>query len=180
MRKPITIEDYDPHWPAMYEEEKQKLVSTLGEVIIAVEHCGSTSIPGLGAKPVIDIMVGVVDLILVESWIEPLAGLSYEHMFSQPDWCHFSKKIEPRVNLHVFIKDSENWKRPLLFRDYLRAHPEVAAQYQVLKQAVAAEHPYNPAYVKAKAPFIQEVMDKAQRWREVTTDGRSAECIPHS
>jgi GrpB-like predicted nucleotidyltransferase (UPF0157 family) len=87
-------------------------------------------------------------------------------MFSQPHWCHFSKKIEPRVNLHLFVKDGEDWERPLLFRDYLRAHPEVATQYQALKQAVAVDHPFNPAYVRAKAPFIEDVLEKARRWRE--------------
>jgi GrpB-like predicted nucleotidyltransferase (UPF0157 family) len=166
MKKPITIEAYDPQWPILYEAEKEKFLGAIGEVIVAIEHCGSTSVPGLGAKPVIDIMVGVVDLSVVEKCIEPLAGLGYEHMFSQPHWCHFSKKIEPRVNLHLFVKDGEDWERPLLFRDYLRAHPEVATQYQALKQAVAVDHPFNPAYVRAKAPFIEDVLEKARRWRE--------------
>ncbi len=140
MRRPIAIVEYDTRWPILYEMEKERILGAIGDVTVAIEHIGSTAVPELGAKPIVDIMVGVLDLAVAPQCIEPLQDLGYEHMFSQPDWSHFSK---PEYHVHMHVEGSDAWEENLLLRDYLRAHPDVAHQYQQVKRELAAKHLFN-------------------------------------
>lgn len=163
----IAVVEYDPRWPAFYEEEKARIVGAIGSVIVAVEHVGSTAVPGLGAKPIIDIMVGIRDFALGERCVQPLASLGYEH---RPDdnipgrlfFRRFDKEVRTH-HLHVTEMGSDFWERHLLFRDFLRAHPEEARAYYELKKALAAEFVTNrEGCTEAKTPFIEAAVAKAR------------------
>lgn len=162
-RPGITVVDYDPRWPAIYEENRAAIVRALGPLVRGIEHIGSTAVPGLAAKPVIDIMVGVTadDL---DRIIEPLLGIGYEY---SPDWeismplRRYFRRIaadnEDTHHVHVVPYGEEFWTRHLRFRDYLRSHPEAARAYGDLKKRLAGEHRGSIDYTFAKAEFIRSV-----------------------
>ena len=163
----ITVVEYDPRWPALYEEEKARITGAIGSVTVAIEHVGSTAVPGLGAKPIIDIMVGIREFALGVSCVEPLASLGYEH---RPDdnipgrlfFRRFDNKVRTH-NLHVTEMGSDFWERHLLFRDYLKAHSEEARRYHELKEALAATYRSDRAgYADAKTGFIESALSKAR------------------
>lgn len=171
MKSFIAIADYDPKWPIMYEEEKAKILSVIGHKVVAIEHIGSTAVPNLGAKPIIDIMVAVRHLSDAEECIEPLKSIGYEYVpeneISIPERRYFQKGTSEAPNqhshLHMVERTSDFWQRQLLFRDYLRAHPDVANQYCQLKKKLAAKHGSNrEAYTDAKTSFIKSVVDQAR------------------
>ncbi len=168
--EPVIIIDYDPAWPALYEGEKQALLDLLGDAIIAIEHVGSTAVPGLGAKPIIDIMAGVHCIDDAMAFIEPLKRLDYEY---HPEFeavipeRRFFIKVGPgdqrTHHLHIVEPTTEFWELHILFRDYLRAHPDVAKEYEALKRQLAAQFAFNrPAYQDAKTDFIKAVEVKAR------------------
>jgi GrpB-like predicted nucleotidyltransferase (UPF0157 family) len=168
--EPVRIESYDPSWPARFEEERRALEKTLGNSITGgVHHVGSTSVPGLDAKPVIDILVGVDDLESLRNFIEPLGGLGYMYAPYRPDEMHWFCKPDPAHrthHLHLVPTDSPRFNGELAFRDYLRIHREVAKEYAALKRRLAAEFEHDrEAYTEAKADFIQEVLDRAPNLR---------------
>ena len=166
----IIIATYDPKWPIIYEEEKAKIVNAVGNKVVAIEHVGSTAVPGLGAKPVIDIMVGISRLSDAKECIEPLKKIGYkyvpEYEASIPERRFFRKGPSEAPNqhfhLHMVELTSSFWKRHLLFRDYLRAHPSVAQRYYRLKKELAAKHGSDhEAYTESKSSFIEHVLAKA-------------------
>ncbi|UCB42509.1 MAG: GrpB family protein [Dehalococcoidales bacterium] len=169
MPEPVIIVDYNPQWPVMYEEEKARILSAIGLKIVAIEHIGSTSVPGLGAKPIIDIMVGVRQLAEAEECIEPLQSVGYEFVPPEkagiPERRYFRKR-EPGArthHLHMVEMDSEFWEKHLLFRDCLRANHSTAEQYHVLKKRLAEQYGLNrEGYTEAKTLFIQSVLAKAR------------------
>ncbi|MCC7352444.1 MAG: GrpB family protein [Anaerolineae bacterium] len=173
MSESVVIVAYDPRWSVMYEEEKGFLLNLLGDALAAVEHIGSTAIPGLGAKPIIDIMAAVRRLADTEACIPALARGGYEYA---PEFevvipeRRFFRKGPPGArthHLHVVELTSEFWDRHLLFRDYLRAHPDVAEEYLQLKKALAVRFAADrPSYTEAKTDFIQGVVHKALVARE--------------
>ncbi|MGE7762590.1 GrpB family protein [Peribacillus sp. NPDC097895] len=129
---------------------------------------GSTSVKGLGAKPILDIMTGVHHLDEVDMFIEPLQSIGYVFVAHKefPDR-RFFRKGQWRAgthHLHFYKYGSEQWKNQLSFRDYLRTHPNVRDQYQQLKLFLAQKHPADiVGYTKAKAPFIQNVIESAKK-----------------
>ncbi|MDQ7843347.1 MAG: DUF4127 family protein [Armatimonadota bacterium] len=159
-RQQIVVVDYDPDWPRRYEEERAAIVQTLGPLLRGIEHVGSTAVPGLAAKPIIDIMVGVAadDL---DGVIEPLAVLGYEY---GPDWeismplRRYFRRLAPdgshTHHLHVVPYGEEFWTRHLRFRDYLRTHPEAVRAYGDLKKRLAATRRESIDYTFAKTEFI--------------------------
>ncbi|HEX2171741.1 MAG TPA: GrpB family protein [Dehalococcoidia bacterium] len=161
----VLIFDYDPRWPHRFEEEKRRVAESLGPRALAIEHVGSTSVPGLGAKPVIDIMVGVGELAEGEECIAPLRAIGYEFIPRRnfPE-CYFFVRGPWRArlfHLHLTKYRGPMWNRYLLFRDYLRDHPEVARQYQERKREIALEiGARRYAYSVAKRPFIDEIMSQ--------------------
>src|SRR3954447_11007989 len=162
----IRIASYDPSWPARFEEERQALEKMLGDSITGgIHHVGSTSVPGLAAKPVVDILVGVDGLESSRELIEPLAALGYMYSPYRPDemlWFCKPNPTQRTHHLHLVPTDSHRFRAELAFRDYLRAHPEVAKDYGVLKRRLAIEFEQDrEAYTEAKSGFIQEVLGRA-------------------
>lgn len=170
MSIPVEIADYDPNWPKLFEKEKRLIQDAIGHVVVRIEHIGSTAVPNLDAKPIIDILVAVHHLDDAKTCIEPLAMIGYEYepeLEAQiPERRFFNKGQPPReqhYHLHMVELTSDFWERHLLFRDYLRVHPEVAQEYQTLKKQLAAEYRTNrEGYTEAKTPFIESIIDKAR------------------
>ncbi|MFF0338446.1 GrpB family protein [Kribbella sp. NPDC004875] len=168
----ITIEPYDPSWPRRFGELGRQLRAALGETALRIDHIGSTSVPGLAAKPVVDIQISVAALDPVDPFRLPLEGLGYIY---RPDNQERTKRYfrepagEPRTHIHVRKLGSFSQQFPLLFRDYLRAHPAELAPYASLKRRLAAEHPYDGgAYTEAKLPWFWQTIRRADEWAQRT------------
>jgi GrpB-like predicted nucleotidyltransferase (UPF0157 family) len=165
MSEPIVIVEYDPHWPRIFEELRASLVTSLGDLAVAVEHVGSTAVPGLAAKPIIDLDLVVASSDHIPAAIARLADLGYAHKGDQgiPGREAFlAPASAPRHHLYACPSDGEELRRHLLFRDSLRAHPRVAGDYEGLKKAAALRfRDDRVAYVEAKSRFIEEVLRRA-------------------
>jgi GrpB-like predicted nucleotidyltransferase (UPF0157 family) len=162
---PITIAEYDSRWPSLYEEERDRIVDVLGDVVLDIQHVGSTAVPGLGAKPIIDIMVAVADLAVIEECIQPLEALGYEFQGEAgvPGRLFFGKGVPRTHHVHMVEQEGDVWKNALLFRDFLRANPEEANQYHQLKRQLAARFGADrEAYTEAKTEFIESVLARAR------------------
>jgi GrpB-like predicted nucleotidyltransferase (UPF0157 family) len=170
MSKKVEIVDYDPQWPLIYEEEKRRILQVIEHIIVRIEHIGSTAVPNLGAKPIIDIMVAVNHLGDAEKCIEPLQRIGYEYQpeqeASRPERRFFRKGNPPKeqhYHLHMVELTSDFWKRHLLFRDYLRTHPKIAQKYYELKKRLAIEYSSDrEGYTNAKTSFIESVVAKTK------------------
>ena len=154
------IVEYDHRWPALFEEEKALVVAATGIAPQHVEHIGSTAVPGLGAKPTIDLMVGVPSVEDAQRQVEALEGVGYEWRGETVPGTLYIRKAEPRrFNLHMTQWGGEFWLDHLLFRDYLRTHAEMARQYEELMARLASDP---PAYNDGKASFIESVVQQAR------------------
>lgn len=175
--EPIEVVPYDPDWPASFEREKHRLLEIVPPGIVRrIEHFGSTAVEGLSAKPVIDMLVEVTSLDDVRERVVPvLEAEGYEYLWrptfgddGPPFYAWFIKR-DPRSGArthHIHMVEAgfrEHWDR-LLFRDYLRSHPQAAREYAALKAALAAEHPGDRvAYTHAKGEFIRRSTEAARR-----------------
>jgi GrpB-like predicted nucleotidyltransferase (UPF0157 family) len=170
MSEEVVIVDYNPRWPARYEEEKASILALIGEYVVGIHHVGSTSVPGLGAKPIIDVMIGIRDLAFVENCVSPLQSLEYEYLgeYGIPGRHYFRKPaaggIEHRTHhIHMMQTDHSQWRRHLLFRDYLRSHPEDAKRYEFLKRELAIRFGADrEGYTDAKTEFVEDILAKAE------------------
>ena len=170
----VRIVDYDPRWASLYEAEKRRILEVLGDVIMGIEHIGSTAVVGLGAKPIIDIVVAVKHLDDAKKCIKPLQKIGYEyqpqHEAQIPERRYFRKGEPPKeqhYHLHMVERGSEFWRRHVLFRDYLRSHPEVAQEYCELKKKLASKHGTDrEGYTEAKTLFIETVVVRAEAEKE--------------
>ena len=164
----VILVAYDPDWPRRFEQERAVLAAVFAGDEAAIEHVGSTAVPGLGAKPVIDIMVGVSRLSEADGRIATLEAAGYEYVQAYenqlPERRYFRKPgFGPRFyHLHCVVRGDDFWVRHIAFRDYLRAHPEAAAAYYELKRELAARC-RKEDYTDAKSPFIQGVLASALR-----------------
>ena len=163
---PVEIVPYNPSWPAQFVEERATLHRHLAAWLIGpIEHVGSTAIPGLGAKPVIDIMAGVQTLDYSRPAILAAAKLGYCYAPYKPDLEHWFCKPSPAFrthHLHLVPLDSPQWRSAIAFRDYLRDHAAVAAEYESLKRVLAQQHHFDrEAYTEAKRPFIERITSLA-------------------
>lgn len=165
---PIVLVPYDSDWPRRFESERILLARVFADAAGSIEHVGSTAVPGLGAKPVIDIMVGVSALAEVESRIPELERHGYEYVREYEaqlsERRYFRKPgVGSRTHhLHAVVRGSAFWRRQLLFRDYLRAHPGAASAYFELKQRLASRHRTDPAaYSEGKSPFVEALLQRA-------------------
>lgn len=168
MIREIRIVDYDPVWPARFRAEAELLRSAFEPREVRIEHIGSTSVPGLGAKPVIDILVGADALSDIEEAIPSIEALGYEYVpdFEDelPERRYFRKNTDGvrSHHIHAVALDSSFWKTHIAFRDYLRSHPEVALEYRELKTRLAGKLRFDlDGYTVAKAPFIERVLEAA-------------------
>ena len=168
MKDRVTVVPYDPAWPRRFDEERRALAATFAGTEAVIEHVGSTAVPGLGAKPVIDIMVGVPVLVAIEDRIPALEAAGYEYVQEYekqlPDRRYFKKpRFGSRAfHVHCVAVGSDFWIRHLAFRDHLRAHPESAAAYYNLKRALTTRVSKGE-YTEAKSPFIERVLASAMR-----------------
>ncbi len=139
MRK-IEVVDYDPSWPEVFETERDLLLKTLGNVAVEIHHVGSTSIPGIAAKPIIDILIEIADLAALDELNKEMQAIGYRPKgdFGIPNRRYFQKGGDNRSHhIHAFERGDFNVMRHIGFRDYLRAHPEVAKEYGQLKKDIA-------------------------------------------
>lgn len=166
----VVIALYDPTWPRQFEDERGRLAGVFAEVDAHIEHVGSTAVPGLAAKPIIDIMVGLAGLAQAEAQIGALLGAGYhyvpEYEDELPNRRYFRKPtLRPRTHhLHCVVVGSEFWVTHLAFRDYLRAHPSRALEYGRLKRELARVHGSDKrAYTEAKSSFIEAMLAEASK-----------------
>lgn len=174
-REDVYIVPYNPVWPRLFEEEKKHLFRCIpNEFIGRIEHFGSTSVPGLAAKPVVDMLVEVTCLEKARLFIAPiLEDQGYDYFWRPtrgddggPFYAWFIKRDRSGKrthHIHMVEKDFEHWEG-LLFRDYLIEHPDVAKEYEMLKYRLAAEYPNDrEAYTNAKGDLISRVTAAAKR-----------------
>ena len=162
MTGPIIIEDYNPLWPQQFEKIRARLASVLGEIAAAIEHTGSTAVPGLAAKPILDVDVllkSSADLTLA---ISKLAAMGYQHQgdLGVPGRDAFKAPYhDVPQHLYVCSAGSQEFSRHIKFRDHLRTHPEDSAAYATLKRKLAREfHLDRDAYTNAKTDFIADIL----------------------
>jgi GrpB-like predicted nucleotidyltransferase (UPF0157 family) len=166
----VTIDPYNPDWPNQARLLANQLKQALNENLLIVEHIGSTSIPGLSAKPVIDLIPIVKDLTTLDTQQQLIKDLGYqwfgEFGIMGRRFCSLTSPAGKRlVHLHFFQKDAENIRRHLAFRDYLRAHPPIAKDYEQEKKRAAALHPNDSlAYNDEKAAWVQKHEKEALAW----------------
>jgi GrpB-like predicted nucleotidyltransferase (UPF0157 family) len=166
----IVVRDYDARWPEMFATERSRLRDALGNLAVAIEHVGSTAVPGLAAKPIIDVLIGVSSLAESRSRaIEPLAALGYRYVAEYeawlPDEMLFRKADDGSWTHHVHLTEpgSARWDEFILVRDYLRTHAEIAGAYGDLKRALAVLFRDDIAgFREAKRPFLKELLARAR------------------
>jgi GrpB-like predicted nucleotidyltransferase (UPF0157 family) len=169
----IAISDYDPAWSAMFEKERASVQAALRSFVLNIEHIGSTAVPGLAAKPIIDLLVGITDLDQARSCcIEPLLALGYVYIPEYESWLPnelFFRKGGPGPwthHVHIMEPRNRRWEHRLLFRDYLRAHPSTAHAYAKLKKNLAAQFGDDiAAYRSAKHEFVEQTVARARAER---------------
>ncbi|MBN1954768.1 MAG: GrpB family protein [Anaerolineae bacterium] len=168
MSRPVVIVDYDPQWPIRYEEEKLRILKVIGDKVIDIQHVGSTAVPGLGAKPIVDIMVAIYSLDDAATCFDPLAAIGYQYVPEYEAFIperRFFVKGSPETrthHLHMVERRSNFWRDHLLFRDFLRTHPEVARRYHALKRELAQRYGTNRnGYTDAKGAFIEATITQA-------------------
>jgi GrpB-like predicted nucleotidyltransferase (UPF0157 family) len=159
----VEISEYDPTWAELFEHERGRLSVVFNSGAVAIEHIGSTAVPGLCAKPIVDIAVGLEQLELTDEQIAAMERLDYEYLgeFGLPGRLYF--RTSPRkYNVHVVKHGGEHWERQLVFRDALRSDPEERRRYDELKRRLAAEGHSRGAYTELKTPLIREVEARAR------------------
>lgn len=166
----VRLVAYDPEWKRLFEAEKASLIEVLGTKTLDIQHIGSTSIPGMPAKPIIDIAIAVTDFEEAMGCIRLIEELGYEYKgeFGMPRR-HYFVKGEPRLfHVHMSEIDSLEWQNTILFRDYLCTHEEAAKEYAELKAALASKYPRDrEAYLEGKTAFVEGVIRLAGEEREV-------------
>ncbi|HET9852522.1 MAG TPA: GrpB family protein [Candidatus Limnocylindrales bacterium] len=161
---PITLAEYDAQWPSLFEREAERIRTVLGNKALRLEHTGSTSVPGLAAKPIIDITLIVRDSADEPSYVPPLEAAGYVLRIREPHWLEHRllKGPDTDVNLHVFSEGSVELDRMLGFRDWLRAHPEDRHLYERTKRELAARTwRHVQHYADAKTEVVEEIIARA-------------------
>jgi GrpB-like predicted nucleotidyltransferase (UPF0157 family) len=163
----ITVVEYDPEWPSFYEEEKELILDAVGEHVKSIEHFGSTSVPGLGAKPIIDVIAGLDSQKIADRCLPALAAIGYDDVTPEPtddDWyyCLGKGPHSLGVHLHLVKHGSGFWMRHIFFRDYLRTHPDTAKEYFELKLRLVEKYAdMREVYTESKTDFIENVLENA-------------------
>lgn len=160
----IQIVDYDPEWPRLFQREAERIRAVLGSRALLIEHTGSTSVPGLPAKPIIDIVLVVANSADEDAYVPLLEGAGYLLRIREPNWNEHRmfKGPDTEIHLHVFSAGCPEIIRMLRFRDWLRNNPGDRDLYAETKLALAQKDwKYGQNYADAKTSVIQEIMDRA-------------------
>lgn len=171
MARKVVVLPYDPSWPQMYRAEAARLAPTLGGNLISLHPMGSTAVPGLAAKPTIDILAVVRAHRWLDEHLEAIQALEYqakgENGVSGRRYFQRMEGDAHLFHLHAYGAGHPDIRRHLDFRDYLRSHPETARAYATLKQSLADRFTWDPkSYTEGKTDFIREVDRRAAAWRE--------------
>ena len=165
MANPVILSDYDPNWPGLFQFLRRRVADVLGDMAAAIEHVGSTAVPGLAAKPIIDIDVLLASETMLLTAIERLAGLGYIHRGNlgiAEREAFFAPVNDPPHHLYVCPPSGAEFRRHVAFRDYLRAHPNDAKIYAGLKKALAERFREDRVgYNNAKNGFVEELTSRA-------------------
>jgi GrpB-like predicted nucleotidyltransferase (UPF0157 family) len=174
----IYLADYDPRWPQLFEEERSRIQAAIGEWAADIQHVGSTSIPAIAAKPIIDIAIHMRALVDALKCITPIVELGYDCLgeFGIPDRIYFRKPTDTPLpgqraghdgigrthQIHMYPLNHDQYAKQVLFRDYLRAHADAARDYETLKRELAIRHAGDiEAYANAKSDFVQSILRSA-------------------
>ena len=161
----IRLADYDPNWPDLYEREAARIRSVLGDRVVQLEHVGSTSVPGLPAKPIIDILLVVPDSADEAAYVAPLEAAGYRLTIREPDWHEHRmlKGPDTNINLHVFSPGSSETDRMLSFRDWLRTQERDRRLYEHAKRELSTRTwKYVQNYADAKTEVVEGILARAQ------------------
>lgn len=192
VKEEVAVVPYDPRWPEMFERERHHLLSCLpNDLVRRIEHFGSTAVPGLSAKPIVDILVEVTSLDETKRRIVPILEAQGYDYFWRPTWgdntppfyAWFIKRDENgnrTHHIHMVKADFEHWDR-LLFRDYLAEHPDVAREYSELKEKFSeVHHDDRVAYTEAKTDFIRVVTERAKRYYKKAQPSHAPDAGSHA
>ena len=160
----IELSEYDPKWPRLYEREAERIGHALGPKMLRIEHVGSTSVPGLAAKPLIDIVLVVADTTDEEAYVPRLEAAGYVLRIREPDWFEHRlfKGPDTNVNVHTFSEGCEEVDRMIGFRDWLRTHDDDRDLYLAAKRELAQrEWKYVQNYADAKSAVVREILARA-------------------
>jgi GrpB-like predicted nucleotidyltransferase (UPF0157 family) len=170
MPQPVVVAAYDPGWSQLFEELRARVAAALDDLAVAIEHVGSTSVPGLAAKPIIDMDAVIPSTADLPAAIARLAAIGYRHEgnLGIPEREAFAPPPDmPWHHLYVCPLGSEEFRRHIAFRDYLRAHPEEARAYGAFKQVAADRfRDDRAAYTQAKHEFVEAMVQRALRWAQ--------------
>jgi GrpB-like predicted nucleotidyltransferase (UPF0157 family) len=164
---PITVVEYDPAWPAIFESLSERIASVLASLALRIEHVGSTAVPGLAAKPITDIDTVIRAGSDLPATIERLEAIGYIHrgeIVGAPTGCEAFHRPPDAAVHHLFVcpPDTDQLHKHLAFRDYLRTHPEARAQYVALKRSLAARFSHDrTGYTESKTEFIERILARA-------------------
>jgi GrpB-like predicted nucleotidyltransferase (UPF0157 family) len=165
---PIDIAEYDPRWPELYEREEARIRNALGETVVRIEHAGSTAVPELAAKPIIDIVLEVPDSADEAAYVPALEAAGYVLRIREPEWFEHRlfKGPDTNVNLHVFTARCDEVDVMLRFRDHLRENAEDRALYEAAKRDLAAQ-PWKHVqqYADSKTQVVRDILARADRQR---------------
>jgi GrpB-like predicted nucleotidyltransferase (UPF0157 family) len=161
----IQVVDYDPAWPELFRREAGRIRAVLGQRVVQLEHVGSTAVPGLAAKPIVDILLVVPDSSDEPAWLADLEATGYTLVIREPDWFQHRclKGPDTNINLHVYSPGCPEIERYLSFRDRLRGHPEERAHYQRVKRELAErDWAYVQEYADAKTEVVEGILARAR------------------
>jgi len=170
--KRVIVVQHDPRWGQAFVTASREVTGAMGENLVAIHHIGSTAIPGIWAKPVIDMLAVVADIGAVDSCGAAMESLGYEVMgeFGIAGRRYFRRNDEKGVRthqVHAFASGSHDVERHLAFRDFMRAHPDIAREYGELKRGLAERFPDDiESYMDGKDGFIKEMQARAMVWKE--------------
>jgi GrpB-like predicted nucleotidyltransferase (UPF0157 family) len=164
---PVVLANYDPDWPAWYDTLAARVRAALGERVVALHHAGSTSVPGLAAKPLIDMLLEVADSADEAAYVPDLEAADFVLRIREPDWFEHRllKSAAPPANLHVYTAGEEEVRRMLAFRDHLSRDGADRALYEATKRTLAARTwEKTQDYADAKSAVVAEIMSRALAW----------------